>query len=113
MNKDKILLLLEMAHIPLWLVKDMCWLFTWRTTGMVMAIPTVVVAIIIAWATRKDETKFLPNLSIALWIIANANWMVAEFYEFKTRFYSVIPFTLGILVFVVFLLNRARKEIPG
>jgi hypothetical protein len=109
MNRQNSLLILEMSHIPLWLVKDLCWLMTWRTTGIVMAVPTVLVAIIITYITRKEEPKFLPNLSITFWILANANWMVAEFYDLDTRFYSFIPFILGILTFFAYLFNRLKK----
>jgi len=108
-NKDRVLFLLETAHIPLWLIKDVCWLMTYRTVGIVFAVPTIIVAIIMAFITYSDKDRFLPNVSIAFWIIANANWMVAEFYEFDTRFYSIYPFTAGILVFIVFLLQKLFK----
>ncbi len=98
-----------MAHIPLWLIKDMCWLFTWKTAGLIIAIPTVLVALIIVWVTRKDINKLMPNISIAFWIIANANWMVAEFYDLDTRFYSVYPFSAGVLVFLLFFIRYLRK----
>lgn len=98
-----------MAHIPLWLVKDLCWLMTWRTTGIIMAIPTVLVALILAFATYKDESRFLPNVSISLWIIANANWMMAEFFDLPIRFYSIYPFIGGIVVFIIYLFNRYKK----
>jgi hypothetical protein len=99
----KLLEVMETAHIPLWLVKDVCWLMTYRTLGVVVAIPTILVAIIMAFITYGDKDRFLPNISIALWIIANANWMFAEFFEWDTRFLSLYPFVAGILVFAFFL----------
>ena len=109
MNSKKILFILEMAHIPLWLIKDLCWLMTWRTTGIIMAIPTVAVAIILAVLTKKDNTRFLPNVSIAFWIMANANWMVAEFFDLPIRFFSVVPFVAGIIVFMVYLYQQHQN----
>ena len=94
---------LETIHIPLWLIKDICWLMDFKTAGVIMAIPTILVALLVAWISRKEKDHFLPNLSIALWILANANWMIAEFYSLPYKAYSIYPFTLGVLVFVIFL----------
>lgn len=105
---DRWLWILETVHIPLWLVKDLCWLLTWKTLGVIMAIPTVLVAIIITVVSYQDKKRFLPNISIAFWIIANANWMVAEFFDLPTKFYSIIPFSIGIAVFVWFLISRIK-----
>ena len=35
----------ENMHIVLWLIKDTCWVMTWRVAGMTMIIPTLIVAI--------------------------------------------------------------------
>ncbi len=52
---DRWLWILETVHIPLWLVKDLCWLLTWKTLGVIMAIPTVLVAIIITVVSYQDK----------------------------------------------------------
>ncbi|MDI1235442.1 MAG: hypothetical protein PSX81_14270 [bacterium] len=109
MANKKLLLILEMTHIPLWLIKDLCWLLTWKTLGVIMAIPTVSVAIALTIFTQKDEARFLPNLSIAFWIIANANWMIAEFFNLPLRYFSIIPFIAGIIVFLFYLYNSYKK----
>lgn len=108
MNKLKLLAFLELVHIPLWLIKDLCWLMTWKTIGIIIAVPTVLVAIFIVWVTKNEPSKLFPNLSIAFWILANANWMVAEFFELDIRFYSIIPFVLGLMVFGLFMINNLR-----
>lgn len=102
---------LETAHIPLWLLKDICWLMEYRTAGMIIAVPTILVAFWVAYISRKDKNMFLPNISIAFWIIANANWMAAEFYDLKTKPLSIYPFLAGLLVFVVFILIRLKPKI--
>lgn len=75
----------------------------YKTVGVIIAFPTVLVALLVAWITRKEKDHFLPNLSIAFWILANANWMIAEFYNLPYKAYSIYPFMLGVLVFVIFL----------
>ncbi len=108
-DRGTLLSILETSHIPLWLIKDLCWLLSYRLLGVAVAIPTIIVAILIAIVTRKDKDKFLLNVAIAFWILANANWMIAEFYDFDTRSYSIYPFLTGILIFVVFLVQKLAK----
>ncbi len=104
---DKVVYFLETVHIPLWLIKDLCWLLTYRTLGVAVAVPTILVAIMMAVITRRDKNRFLPNVSIAFWIIANTNWMFAEFFEADfIRFYSLYPFLAGIGCFAVFVYRR-------
>lgn len=105
---------LETIHIPLWLVKDICWLMEYRTLGIIIAVPTILVAFIMCGITYKERDHFLPNVSIAFWIVANANWMVAEFYRLETKSLSIYPFLLGVLAFVIFvfikLIDRKKTE---
>jgi len=100
---------LETIHIPLWLLKDLCWLMTYRTLGVIMAIPTILVAFVMVYVTYGDRDRFLPNLSIAFWILANASWMLDEFYSLGIRGYCLYPFVAGILVFLIFLLLKLMK----
>lgn len=102
MNRQQKLFVLENLHIPLWLFKDLCWLLFWREFGLIMAIPTIAVAFILVWLSRSDKSRFLPNVSIAFWILANANWMFDEFFELHTKSYSIIPFFLGIITYFIF-----------
>jgi hypothetical protein len=78
--------------------------------GVAVAVPTVIVAVIMAVITYGDRDRFLPNVSIAMWIIANANWMFAEFYEWDTKFLSLYPFISGILVFGFFLVRKLSNK---
>lgn len=94
---------METIHIPLWLVKDICWLMEYRTLGVIIAVPTVLVALLMCVITFKEKDHFLPNVSIAFWIMANANWMFAEFYELDTKSYSIYPFLLGVFAFAIFI----------
>lgn len=73
---------MENMHIPLWLIKDTCWMFQWELLGVAMIIPTLSMAIYIVFVTRKLNDVFL-NLAITFWIAANSYWMCAEFFHLK------------------------------
>lgn len=96
----------EHIHIPLWLLKDIFWLLSFKTAGVVMAIPTILVAMLMVLITARNKSQFLPNVSILFWILANANWMFDEFFELGIKHYSLYPFLAGILVFVIFVLQK-------
>jgi len=74
----------ENMHILLWLIKDACWATSFRTLGIIMIVPTLTVAIVIAWQTRKMLSEFLHNLAVIFWISANCLWMVGEFFGWET-----------------------------
>ena len=73
---------LENLHIVFWLIKDISWCMTWRWMGILMIIPTLAVAIYIAWRTRAIVSELAHNLAIAFWISANSYWMISEFLGF-------------------------------
>ena len=39
----------ENFHILLWLLKDLCWIMDFKVLGMIMVVPTVAMAVWIAW----------------------------------------------------------------
>ena len=71
----------ESLHIVFWLIKDSCWMLEWRWMGILMVIPTITIAIIIVYISRKTIDVFL-NLAILFWISANSFWMYCEFFNF-------------------------------
>ncbi len=103
---------IENLHILLWLLKDLCWALNLRVLGMIMIIPTLTVAILITWQTRKLTAELLHNLAVVLWITANCLWMTGEFYgwdegTFGTRHLAIIPFSLGLLILVYYYIILA------
>lgn len=99
----------ENLHIPLWLIKDTCWMMEFKTLGIAMIIPTLIVAfIILIHSWKKKENEFWLNLAIIFWIAANSFWMVTEFIDrLDIKFYSLIPFILGMLCVIYFyLINK-------
>jgi cell division protein FtsW (lipid II flippase) len=98
----------ENLHIPLWLMKDTCWMLQWRILGMIMIIPTLTVAIILAVKSyREKDDEFWINFAICFWISANSYWMICEFFHHEEiKNYAGIPFVCGMLCVLVFYVKR-------
>lgn len=87
----------ENFHIVLWLVKDLCWVLDLHLAGVIMIVPTVAMAIWIAWLTRHDTCELFHSLAVVAWIMANGTWMLGEFFlEDGTRPVATVFFTLGL-----------------
>ena len=102
-------------HIVLWLIKDMSWCMMYKTLGALMIGPTIVVAGIILYRTRQDQSAFVHNLAVLVWISANSLWMLGEmFCDDCTKPYAVGLFGLGIFILTVFyafqLLQKTRSR---
>src|ERR1043166_3414245 len=61
----------ESLHVFLWVLKDSCWMLDLKIAGTCMIVPTIGVAMFIAWITRHDWRILLPNLAVLFWISAN------------------------------------------
>lgn len=111
---------MENMHIVFWLLKDISWCMTWKTLGILMIIPTLSIALVIAWRTRRLKSELAHNLAIAFWISANSYWMIAEFFGFdempvwgmfEGRHLSLIPFVAGSLILLYYYMIQRPKEI--
>lgn len=74
----------ENFHIVLWLLKDVCWVSGYTIMGTIMIVPTVSMALYIAWATRFSKVDFYHNMAVVCWITANSIWMLGEMYFDET-----------------------------
>ncbi len=112
---------IENLHILLWLIKDACWALNLKIPAMVMIVPTLMVAVMITYQTRKITSEFLHNLSIIFWIVANCTWMVGEFFgwdanlvgPYGLREFALVPFGIGLLIlayYYLFLVNKKDFE---
>jgi hypothetical protein len=107
----------ENFHIVLWLIKDLCWLMLWRPLGLAMIVPTVAMAVWIAWRCRNDLGELLHSLAVVFWICANSVWMITEFWFTDEDRRLAFPFfVLGLLCvawyyFIEVPRNR-RKGVP-
>ena len=76
----------------------------WKPIGMLMLVPTLGVAILITWQTRKIISELFHNLAVVFWITANGYWMIVEFYGYdeQLRIYTSIPFSIGLIFILVY-----------
>ncbi len=103
---------IENLHIVFWLLKDLSWAMLWKPLGLVMIVPTIAAAVIITWQTRHIKSELLHNLAVVLWILANAYWMMVEFFSTNDalRFYTIIPFSAGLIIIGYYYLVVRPKE---
>jgi len=104
---------LENLHILFWLIKDLCWCLVFKSLGMIMIIPTLSVAVYIAWRSRHIVAEVTHNIAITLWIAANSMWMISEFFKVdeQVKPYCIIPFSLGLLIlFYYYLIYAPMKK---
>lgn len=111
---------MENMHVAFWLVKDISWCMIWRELGLAMFIPTLTIAIIIAWRTRQLKSELAHNLAITFWITANGYWMISEFFHFdELKIYgdwtgkhlALIPFIIGALILLYYYVVQRPREI--
>ena len=111
---------LENLHIVFWLFKDISWCMIWKVLGIIMIVPTLSVAIYIAYRTRQIRSELAHNLAIAFWISANSYWMISEFFGFdeitlfgryEGKHLAMIPFLVGVALLAWYYLFERRKEI--
>ncbi|MCW3081317.1 hypothetical protein [Segetibacter sp.] len=103
---------IENLHILFWLLKDLSWAMLWKPFALIMIVPTIGAALLITWQTRKIRSELLHNLAVDFWIIANAYWMLTEFYSTNDnlRFYTIIPFSIGLLIIGYYYVVIKPKE---
>ncbi|HLG41143.1 MAG TPA: hypothetical protein VI461_15785 [Chitinophagaceae bacterium] len=111
---------MENMHIVFWLMKDISWCMIWKVLGITMIVPTLSIAIIIAWRTRKIKSELAHNLAIAFWISANSLWMISEFFyfdemivwkEFTGKHLALVPFVTGALILLYYYVIQRPREL--
>ncbi len=102
----------ENLHIVFWLLKDLSWAMLWKPLGLLMIIPTISAALLITYQTRHIKSELLHNLAVDFWIIANAYWMLTEFYSRNDtlRYYTIIPFSIGLIIISYYYFVVKPKE---
>ncbi len=111
---------MENMHIAFWLLKDISWCLIWKVLAIAMIFPTLTIALVIAWRTRRVASELAHNLAIAFWISANSLWMISEFFyfdemvvwkEFTGKHLALIPFFSGALILLYYYALRRPREI--
>ncbi len=102
----------ENLHIVFWLLKDMSWAMLWKPVGLFMIFPTLTAALLITYQTRHIKSELLHNLAVDFWIVANAYWMLTEFYSHNDtlRYYTIIPFSIGLVIIFYYYFVVKPKE---
>lgn len=80
---------------------------------MAMILPTILVAIDLAYRAKDDVQDFCHNIAVCCWIAANAVWMTGEFFFHDSlRGYASVFFALGVLVLITYYgwLRRRKVE---
>lgn len=110
---------MENTHILFWLVKDISWCMVWKPLGILMILPTLGIALVIAWRTRALKSELAHNLAIVFWISANSYWMLSEFFGFDTvrigtitdgKHLAIIPFGIGLAILAYYYLVQKPRE---
>jgi hypothetical protein len=110
---------MENTHILFWLLKDISWCMVWKPLGIAMIVPTLGIAIVIAWRTRALTSELAHNLAIVFWITANSYWMLSEFFGFDTvrigtltdgKHLAIIPFGIGLFILAYYYLVKKPRE---
>lgn len=110
--------MMENMHIIFWLLKDISWCMVWKPLGIAMIFPTLIIAIIISYQTRRIKSELSHNLAVVFWITANSYWMISEFFKFDTsiiagyegKYFAVIPFLSGIAILLYYYLIQRPAE---
>jgi hypothetical protein len=113
---------MENSHILFWLLKDIGWCMGFKTLGIAMIFPTLIISLIISYRTRHVKSELAHNLAVTCWITANSYWMISEFMGFDEtivwkgiigKHLAMIPFTIGMLIlghYYLFNKTKAPKE---
>lgn len=113
---------LENLHIVFWLFKDISWCMLWKELGIIMVVPTLSVALYIAYRTRNLKSELAHNLAVACWISANSYWMISEFFGFdeaqilapyEGKHIAMIPFIIGVLILARYYLVQRPKDVKN
>ena len=110
---------MENLHILFWLIKDLAWCMVWKPLGLLMVLPTLGIALVIAWRTRAYPSELAHNLAIVFWITANSYWMTSEFFGFDTvmvaphvtgKHLALVPFLIGLAILAYYYLVQKPRE---
>lgn len=100
----------ENLHIVFWLIKDSCWMLELKWLGIAMVIPTLTIAGLIIYVSRKTRDLYL-NLAIFFWICANSCWMYIEFFtDGRYKLMASFPFALGFIFVGIFYYQSWFKK---
>jgi hypothetical protein len=101
---------LENFHVLLWLIKDACWMLNFRIMGTVMVVPTLSFAFYFVLKSKHDFFQKISSLAVFSWILANAWWMLSEFYFEPLKHWALLPFSMGISLMCYYVYGIFSKS---
>ncbi len=107
MNRTK--KLLDNLHFPLWIMKDMAWMFGFGWASLILAIPTITISMILILYTIGNERK--QHLVVLFWLLANTLWMSHELFDVQTKEAAIISFVIGITVAITYIPKLIKESI--
>jgi hypothetical protein len=100
----------ENSHILFWLIKDTCWVLEFKPLGVFMIIPTILMAILIAYRSL-NTSEYYVNVAVFFWISANSFWMCTEFFDYPAyKHITGYFFAMGILSFLIYVHNLLKVD---
>lgn len=101
----------ENFHVFLWLLKDTSWCHLWRSFGMFMLIPALLVQLHLTWKCRRDVHEVFHSVAVAFWILSNGIWMTGEFfYDDQWRGVASWFFGAGVSAMVFYYAFMFRRK---
>lgn len=103
---------IENLHVLMWLLKDFSWCSSWHWLGILTIVPTLIMAVKIAWDSKNSLPDLVHNIAVCFWICANVTWMTGEFfYEDHTRSYAKVFFYSGMVFLLGYYAHVAKKKV--
>lgn len=93
--------ILQVFHIPIWILKDLCWMLGWGWMSLILSVPAIFISILIINYTAG--VKKLENYIILCWLTANTFWLMDEKLNANTHYLSIIFFIIGIFISIRYL----------
>jgi hypothetical protein len=100
--------ILQLIHIPLWVLKDFCWMMGMSWLSLIFAIPAILVSVLVINYTAG--VKKLENYIILCWLTANVLWLLDEKLNANTHYASVVFFIIAIGISIKYIKESLKKE---
>ena len=100
--------ILQLLHIPLWVLKDFCWMIGMSWLSLIFALPAILVSILVINYT--SGVKKLENYIILCWLTANTLWLLDEKLNAHTHYVSILLFIIGIGISIQYIKESLQKD---
>lgn len=99
--------ILNVVHLPLWILKDLMWLLKYGLISFTLSIPTIIISILLVFNTKGYVR--MENMILLFWLSGNTLWMSDEMFGVHTLPFAIVSFAIGILISVKYVPYRINK----